>query len=81
MFLHGRNSFDIFIPTAITPNNDGVNDIFIARGINLEILNCVIYNRFGNEIYNDDLQNGWNGKYKDELVENGVYAYIITYKI
>lgn len=72
--------FDIFIPTAITPNNDGVNDIFIARGINLEILNCVIYNRFGNEIYNDDLQNGWNGKYKDELVENGVYAYIITYK-
>lgn len=71
--------FDIFVPNAFTPNNDGINDIFRVHGVNIEVQNCVIYNRFGNEVYNGNLQNGWNGTYKNEPLENGVYAYLLKY--
>lgn len=71
--------FDIFVPNAFTPNNDGINDIFRVHGVNIELQNCVIYNRFGNEVYNGNLQNGWNGTYKNEPLENGVYAYLLKY--
>jgi gliding motility-associated-like protein len=60
-------------------NGDGVNDIFRVRGLNIEVQNCKIYNRYGNEIYNGTLENGWDGKYNNELVESGVYTYTLEY--
>lgn len=71
--------FDVFIPTAFSPNNDGINDVFIVRGRNVEVQSCIIYNRFGNEIYNGRLENGWNGYFNGQLAETGVYAYSISY--
>jgi gliding motility-associated-like protein len=71
--------FDLFVPNAFSPNGDGVNDIFRVRGLNIEVQNCKIYNRYGNEIYNGTLENGWDGKYNNELVESGVYTYTLEY--
>lgn len=72
--------FDIFVPNAFTPNNDGINDLFKVRGVNIEVQSCKIYNRLGNEMYNGNLETGWNGMFKNEPVETGVYAYTIIYK-
>jgi len=71
--------FDIFIPNAFTPNGDGINDIFRIRGVNIEIEKVQVYNRFGNLIYSGRLENSWDGRYNNELVEDGIYAYQLTY--
>ena len=57
---------NMYVPTAFTPNGDGVNDFIkpIAAGFK-EITFFRIYNRFGQLMYslkNNEL--GWNGIYK-----------------
>ncbi len=56
-------------PNAFTPNNDGVNDVFLA-GYDL-----VITNRWGQTMYEG--RDGWDGKYKGDKVSPGTYYYIV----
>lgn len=68
----------LFIPNVFTPNNDGLNDIFKAKGSFIENFEATIFNRWGKEIYNwKDVNEGWNGKYEGTLVVDGTYFYII----
>lgn len=69
-----------FIPTAFTPNGDGNNDEFKIRS-NCELSgSLIIYNRYGNEVFKTtDLSIGWNGKYKNETVQQDVYAYFAEF--
>ncbi len=57
------------IPNAFTPDNDGINDVFM-KNVDLKILN-----RWGQILYEG--KDGWNGYYKGELVSPGTYFYII----
>lgn len=65
------------IPNVFTPNNDGVNDLFvplISKGI--VSMNTVIVNRWGNKIFeNNKLLIEWDGK----DVSDGTYFWIINY--
>ncbi len=71
-----------FIPTAFTPNGDGNNDEFKIRS-NCELSgSLIIYNRYGNEVFKTtDLSTSWNGKYKNETVQQDVYAYYAEFTI
>ncbi len=71
-----------FIPTGFTPNDDGNNDEFKIRS-NCELSgSLIIYNRYGNEVFKTtDLSIGWNGKYKNETVQQDVYAYYAEFTI
>ncbi len=61
------------IPTVFTPMEvDGANDDFVPG------YSVVIYNRVGDVICVSS--NGWDGKYKGELADAGVYIYSITMK-
>lgn len=56
----------IYIPTAFSPNEDGINDIFIAKGRYFVKFNLEIYDRWGNVIFESrDLNTGWNGTASD----------------
>jgi gliding motility-associated-like protein len=68
------------IPTAFTPNGDGLNDVFRLSGLGYEEVKIKIYSRWGELIYASDNFQQWDGKYKGEVVQNGVYVYIITIK-
>ncbi len=72
---------EIFIPNAITPNGDGRNDCFFIRGIeNFPKNQLIIYNRWGNKIYEStSYQNNWNGESQitGEILPNGTYYYIL----
>lgn len=57
------------IPNGFTPNNDGVNDLF------LEGVQLIIINRWGEELYRGN--GGWNGTYQNQVVPAGTYFYII----
>ncbi len=68
----------VFIPNAFTPNNDGLNDAFIVKGDDIESVQMLIFNRWGDEIFQSNDKNvGWNGIYKSRLVEPLVYVYKI----
>ncbi len=69
-----------FIPTAFSPNDDGVNDTFIGRGIFINTFEMSIFDRWGNLIYRtDDMNKPWNGKanYGNEPAQPDVYIYSI----
>ncbi len=71
----------IFFPSAFTPTNDGLNDVFMPKARNIKDYQLLIYNRFGELIFESkDLSLGWDGTYKGELVQNGVYNYVAKYK-
>ncbi len=69
----------IFIPTAFTPNNDGVNDIWqIRTEIPVEIV-VAVYNRWGEKVFeSNNVEKGWDGTYKGRAAESGTYAYYLT---
>ncbi len=70
----GARSLDtvhvVDFPNAFTPNNDGVNDIF------LKDYQLIITNRWGQTLYEG--RDGWDGKYKGDKVSPGTYYYIVT---
>lgn len=70
----------IIIPNVLTANDDQTNDIWKVTAICVESIECVILNRWGNEIYQfSDINGGWNGKTADDKeVKDGVYFYKLT---
>ena len=54
----------IFIPEGFSPNNDGINDNLVIKGIyNYPNNKIRIMNRWGNTVYEaQSYQNDWNGK-------------------
>lgn len=75
-----RKSF-IWIPNSFTPDGDGTNDVFGAYGINIKDFELTIWNRWGELLFvSDDLNVRWDGKYKNKVCQDDVYAYKLTYK-
>jgi len=73
----------LVIPEGYSPNADGVHDTFYIRGLTRLKADVLIYNRWGNLVYQQrDYQNNWNGRsntglrVNDELPD-GTYYYII----
>ncbi len=71
----------IFIPNAITPLEQDNNIFkpqchFIQQGS----YRMSIFNRYGTLIFfTDDLNQGWDGRYKGEFCKQGVYIYVIEF--
>jgi gliding motility-associated-like protein len=66
----------LLIPNVISPNNDGVNDLFEIDNLQ-ENTEVIILNRWGNVVFSStNYQNNWEGKNSlgNELVD-GVYTY------
>jgi gliding motility-associated-like protein len=69
-----------FMPTAFTPNGDGLNDVFRPIGTEKVDFHLIIYDRWGQMIFEtSDLSKGWDGTFKGSKCEPGVYTYILTY--
>ena len=74
----------VYIPSAFSPDNDGINDIFqiFARpGIVENIHTFQIFDRWGNLLFEqtDFLPNnpsfGWDGIFRGKLMNNAVFAW------
>ncbi len=72
----------VYIPNAFTPiDADGLNDVFTIKGVNISEFEMYIFDRWGEKIlYTTDPLAGWNGKYRDNYCQTGVYIYQISYK-
>ena len=75
--------YKVFIPSAFSPNEDGVNDVFtVFSGDDVkEVLNLQIFDRWGGKVYEitglhaNEFQKGWDGTRKGKPADPGVYVY------
>ena len=67
------------MPTAFTPNKDGINDVIYVRGWGIESLKeFKIFNRAGDLIYQtSDIYEGWDGTYNGKDQPDGTYIYLV----
>lgn len=55
-----------YLPTAFTPNGDGLNDIVRPYLVGMKSLKSFsIFNRWGNLIFYSTRREGWDGKNKE----------------
>lgn len=69
----------LIIPNIFSPNGDGNNDIFNIQGTNISDIHGVIYNRWGQIVFEfDAIGNGWDGHtISGAVASEGTYFYVI----
>ncbi len=66
------------VPSAFSPNGNGINDKIYVRGFGIKKISWSIYNRWGILMFStNDLTEGWDGKYKGEIQPQDVYHYTL----
>ena len=74
---------NLYIPNSFTPNNDGINDVFIPQTeiINSAYYSLIIFDRWGNKIFEtNNYKQGWDGKVKNTntLAQQDVYVWKVN---
>ncbi len=69
---------EIVVPNVITPNGDGINDLFTISTHGLKSYELTIWNRWGTKVFtSSSALNHWDGKVNGNPVPNGTYFYIL----
>ncbi len=69
----------VWLPNIFSPNADGENDILFVRGDGVNTLSLVIYDRWGEKVFESTtLDLGWDGTYKGKAVDPGVFVYYLN---
>ncbi len=76
---------DMYVPTAFTPNGDGVNDVIRPILLGMKSLSYFrVYNRFGELMFaTTEINKGWDGVYKGKPQDTATFVWMaegITYK-
>jgi len=72
----------VFLPSAFSPNGDGLNDYFCPRFTrDYHIKDFSVYNRWGQRVYSvattQQLGKGWDGYFNGTPCELGTYYYLL----
>lgn len=74
----------LFIPEGFSPNNDGINDLFVITNSAGRSISFDVYNRWGNRVYKSTAyKNDWDGRctegiYIGQDLPVGTYYYVIV---
>jgi len=83
-YIRINDEFSLYVPNAFSPNADGVNDIFYAKGDGVRDFKMYIFDRWGNMLFfTDDIAKGWDGRYLskgESIVQEDVYVWKIQCK-
>ncbi|MBI1306907.1 MAG: PKD domain-containing protein [Bacteroidetes bacterium] len=63
-----------FVPSAFSPNGDNLNDEFKPYAVGIKTYQLIIYNRWGEKLYEGT---SWDGKFSDSESPAGEYFYSI----
>lgn len=84
IFIRSFLDLEIYFPNIISPDGDGINDVFNIGGTDaVHQSQLTIYDRWGNKMYTGpmtdakDMENGWDGTYNGMEVAVGTYAYVV----
>ncbi len=79
-----KDIYTLYIPNAFTPDDDGINDVFLPKGnlIDPDNYEMMIFDRWGGMIFETkDLYKGWDGTVNGNPIQaDGVFNYVIIYK-
>ena len=73
--------FTFYIPDAFSPNDDGINDVFLPKGSYIKDYEMYIFDRWGMKLFHsNDFSNGWNGKVGNNttVCQEDTYVYLIN---
>jgi gliding motility-associated-like protein len=72
---------DPMIPTAFSPNSDGINEIFEVLNLDKQFLTeFTVYDRWGQKVFDDKDKGFWDGTFNSVLQPRDVYMYVISWK-
>ncbi|MEY3849651.1 MAG: hypothetical protein RJA38_92 [Bacteroidota bacterium] len=75
-----RPYFPVYVPNTVTPNGDGLNDVFLVVGENLTGFHLQIFDRWGILIFETNNPNeAWLAGYKGYFVPNDVYTWKLSF--
>ena len=75
-----EDHFACFVPSGFTPNNDGVNEVFLPRVNDVVNYEFIIYSRDGELIfYTTNTEEGWDGTLDGKPAPQGVYVWKINF--
>ncbi len=70
----------IYVPNTFTPNGDGINDFFEIKGKEIVTFNLLIFNRWGQLIFESDaLNKQWDGTFKNSKVQQDAYIWKVEF--
>ncbi|MEM7106218.1 MAG: LamG-like jellyroll fold domain-containing protein [Bacteroidota bacterium] len=73
---------DVLLPTAFTPNGDGLNDeILISNPFSIsELLSFEIFDRSGSRVFaTNNAFEGWSGTFKGKDLDPGIFVYQVRF--
>lgn len=75
----------IYVPNSFSPNNDGINDVFMVEGnaIDPEQFHLMIFNRWGQKVFETtDYKKAWEGDFNggEYYVKDSNYQYVLKAK-
>lgn len=80
--LSVMNGLLVFVPQIFSPNGDGANDILFVRGRKITSLTFIVYNRWGEKIFETNDKNfGWDGKFRGKDAQSSVYVYYLDAEV
>lgn len=70
-----------WLPNVFSPNGDAQNDELKIYGRGLEWIYLTVFDRWGNRVFeSSDINAAWDGNYQGNLLNTGVYVYILKGK-
>ncbi len=74
------NETKVYLPSAFSPNGDGVNDVFRIKAFGLsKLTHLTVYNRWGSLVFTtSNMDSGWDGKQNGMAVAKGVYVWFLN---
>lgn len=70
----------LYVPNTFSPNYDDCNEIFKAVGTNISDFKMLIFNQWGQELFEcDSLEQGWDGYYKGMPSPKDIYTWKIEF--
>jgi gliding motility-associated-like protein len=73
-----KGGAQIYVPTAFTPNGDGLNDLLRPVLVGITQFDFfTVYNRWGQLMFSTTQRNrGWDGSYNGSAQQSGTYVYM-----
>jgi gliding motility-associated-like protein len=81
--LNIKPSWVVYIPNTFTPNGDGLNDGFFAKGMGITQFNLKIFDRWGHILFEtNDINEAWDGTTRGsaEPIKQDVYVWKASVK-
>ncbi|MBX3102334.1 MAG: gliding motility-associated C-terminal domain-containing protein [Bacteroidetes bacterium] len=72
----------LLLPNAITPNNDGINDVLDFQVAGITEMSFKVYNRWGFQVFSqENSTRAWRGTdTNDQPLPEGIYTFFLTYR-